>query len=186
MATGRVISYEQVVAVAERLFHSTGRVDMDQLARAASVSRATLYRVCGSRDRVLGDVMWLQGSRLLRRTAAATGGAGVDRVVEVAERFNRALLSYEPLRTFLREDPVTAFRVLLMAEARVHSRFVELWRELLEHERERGALPLSLPVADAAYVFVRMGESMLYSDLMGDREPDLALAARVQRALLRP
>ena len=49
---------------------------------------------------------------------------------------------------------------------------------------ESDVLPLALD--DAAYVFVRIGESVLYSDLLGGREPDLALAAQVQRSLLRP
>lgn len=184
MSQGRVVAYEQVVAAAERLFHRTGRLDMDELAREVSVSRATLYRVVGSRDRVLGDVLWRQGSSLLDRVAAGAPGRGVDRLVLVAERFNRRLLAYPPLRRLLREEPQTAFRVLMMAEAGVHSRFVARWQELLEQAERDGELTLPLGAADAAYVFVRVGESMLYSDLMGDREPDVALAARVQRALL--
>jgi hypothetical protein len=75
--------------------------------------------------------------------------------------------------------------VLLMAEAGVHSRFVTRWRELLEQAERDGELTLPLAAEDAAYVFVRIGESMLYSELLGDREPDPALAARVQRVLLR-
>ena len=185
MGHGRVVAYDQVVAAAEALFHRTERLDMDELARAVSVSRATLYRVVGSRDRVLGDVLWRQGSRLLDRVAAAASGTGVDRVVLIAERFNRRLLGYPPLRRLLREEPQTAFRVLMMAEAGVHTRFVSRWRELLAQAEGDGVrLPLALD--DAAYVFVRIGESMLYSDLLGGREPDVALAAQVQRAVLQP
>lgn len=185
MSSGRVISYEQVLCAAERLFHRTGRLDMDELAAASAVSRATLYRVAGNRDRVLGDVLWRQGSRSLHRVAADATGTGVDRLVGIAERFNASLLAYAPLRTFVRADPETAFRVLLMAGAGVHSRFVALWRDLLEQAEAAGELRLPLPLDDAAYVFVRIGESMLYSDLLGDREPDVALAAQAQRALLR-
>lgn len=181
---GRVISYEQVVATAERVFHGSGRLDMDELAVASSVSRATLYRVVGGRDRVLGDVLWHQGDRLLQRVLAATPGSGVERLVEVADRFHRELITYPALRTLLREDPVTAFRVLFMAEGRVHARFVERWRELLEEACEDGDLRLPMDPAEAAYVFVRVGESLVYSDLLGDRPPDLDLARRVQRALL--
>ena len=184
MGQGRVVTYDSIVVAAERLFHRTGRLDMDELARAVSVSRATLYRVVGSRDRVLGDVLWRQGSHLLEQVVAGASGAGVDRLLLVAEQFNRRLLAYPPLRRLLDEEPVTAFRVLMMAEARVHTRFVSRWRELIEQAEQAGELSLSLSAADAAFVCVRIGESMLYSELLGDREPDLALAARVQRALL--
>ena len=185
MAQGRVITYEQVVAVGSRLFHSTGALDMDELAQAANVSRATLYRVAGSRDRVLGDVLWKQGSRLLTRIMAETPGVGVDRLIAISDRFNRRLRGYPPLLSFLRDDPATAFRVLLTADARVHSRFVEQWRTLLEEQVAAGELALAMSAEDAAFVFVRVGESLLYSDLFGEREPDLDLASRVQRAMLR-
>lgn len=157
---------------------------MNELARALNVSRATLYRVAGSRDRVLGDVLWSQGSRAMRRIVATTPGTGVDRLVAIAERFNHGLVAYRPLRRFVHEDPATAFRVLFMAEGRVHARFVRLWRDLLLTAERAGELRLPLDVDDAAYVFVRVGESMLYADLLIGREPDIEVSARVQRALL--
>lgn len=101
-----------------------------------------------------------------------------------AERFNHGLVSYQPLRRFLREDPETAFRVLFMAEGRVHARFVQLWRELLLAAEHAGELRLPLDVDNAAFVFVRIGESMLYADLLIGREPDITVSARAQRALL--
>ncbi len=185
VAQGRVITYDQVVTVGSQLFHRTGGLDMEELAQAANVSRATLYRVAGSRDKVLGDVLWRQGSRVLTQIMATTEGHGVDRLIAISERFHHDLRGYPPLLTFLRDDPATAFRVLLTADARVHSRFVEQWRTLLEELVSAGELVLPMSPADAAFVFVRLGESLLYSDLFGDREPDLDLASRVQRALLR-
>ena len=70
-------------------------------------------------------------------------------------------------------------------EAGVHTRFVARWRELLE-QAELDGLALPLALDDAAYVLVHIGESVLCSDLLGGGEPDLALAAHVQRSLLRP
>lgn len=184
MGSGRVISYDEVVAAGQRLFHQSSGLEMDGLAQALSVSRATLYRVAGSRDRVLGDVLWAQGSRVMRQIVASTPGTGVDRIVAIAEQFNARLVAYQPLRQFIRDDSAAAFRVLFMAEARVHGRFVEMWRELLHSAEQAGELTLSLDVDDVAFVFVRIGESMIYADLLSGREPNLALAAKVQRALL--
>jgi hypothetical protein len=180
----RVVDYEQVVSAAERAFHRTGSLDMDALAVELAVSRATLYRVARGRDRLLGDVLWRQGARAMRRVLDTTHGAGVDHLVEVARRFNEGLVAYGPMRRLLQEDSLTAFRVLFMAEARVHSRFVEMWRDLLATAHERGEVVLPVDAGDVAFVFVRIGESMLYADLLAGREPNLELAARVQRALL--
>lgn len=98
MKTRRVISCEQVVDAAVRLFHTTGRLDMEELASATAVSRATLYRVAGSRDRVLGDVLWRQGHRLLVSVEAAVAGRGLDRLLTISERFQRELRDYPPPR----------------------------------------------------------------------------------------
>lgn len=184
MPRRRVISYAQAVTAAERQFHRTGRLDMAAVAVSLSVSRATLYRVVGNRDRLLGDVLWQQGSRLLERSAAAARGSGVDRLVDTAERFRRDLAAYRPLQTLLAEDRGTAVRVLLMPEGGVHTRFVAQWRQMLEQAERDGELVLSVDAGDAAVVLVRIGESVLYSRLLGDPAPGDAVASRVQRALL--
>lgn len=63
----------------------------------------------------------------------------------------------------------------------MHSRLVDHWRGLLEDAVTRGEAVLPMPPAEAALVFVRLGEAMVYSDLLGD---DFELAARVQRSVL--
>src|SRR3954452_7556512 len=135
----RVVEHAAVVRAAERMFDADACVDMELLAARVGVSRATLYRVVGSRERLLGDVLWWQGQQVmahaLRRVAGIAGaerlGAlarGVhERLVQLARAFNERLIGYEPLRRFLREDPVLAHHVLFLPEARVHSRFVALW-----------------------------------------------------------
>lgn len=180
----RVLSHEQLLPAAERWFHEHGGIDMEALAQHLSVSRATLYRVAGSRERLLGDVLWRQGSRAMARNVDVVTGSGVDRLVDLALRFNQGLVSYPPMRRFLREDAVTAFRVLFMAEARVHARFVQMWRELFVAAEQAGELDLPFDVDELAFVFVRLGESMLYADLLSGLEPNVELAARVQRVLL--
>jgi AcrR family transcriptional regulator len=180
----RVVSHEQVLALALRRFHEQSSLDMEELAAELAVSRATLYRVVGSRERLLGDVLHAQGSRAMARYLAEVDGTGPERYLWLAERFDRGLIGYAPLRRFLREDPDTAYRVLFMPEARVHSRFVQLWRGLFAEAEQRGEVRLPFDVDDFAYVWVRMGESMLYADLLAGLEPKVELSGRVQRLLL--
>ncbi len=59
--------------------------------------------------------------------------------------------------------------------------FVEalLRRDMAEH----GLVPLIEPDA-LAYALVRLGESFLYADVLAARQPDVATADRLQRALV--
>ena len=173
-----------MVAAAERSFAEDGDVDMDALARELSVSRATLYRVSGGRDRLLGDVLWSRGRRGMQRARQDARGTGPDLVIDLARRFNEGVVADVPLRAFLRADPATAFRVLFMPEGRVHTRFVEAWREVIGEQVDAGHLRLAMDLEELAYLFVRIGESVLYTDLLAGRPPDVRLAETVQRALL--
>jgi AcrR family transcriptional regulator len=167
-------------------FLADGTLDMQGLADELGVSRATLYRVVGNRDRLLGDVIWGFGDRTLKRAIRETSPdhRGVDKIVEISRRFNEYVVSFEPLRAFLRNEPLTAFRVLFSPAGGVHERAVEAWRAMLEEAAELGEIVLPFDVDRLAYILVRSGESMLYADLIGGREPDIELAAITQRAVL--
>lgn len=183
MSSGRVLDVEPAVAAATALFGATSTLDMDELARRLAVSRATLYRVVGGRDRLLGEVLARAGVRITDSAWRRAPGRGAARLLEAAAGFNAALLGNEPLRGFLDRDPATAFRVLFMPDAGVHRRMVERWTHLFRHVRADGFTHV-LTDEELAYVFVRLGESILYADLLSGREPDLELAAKVQRAVL--
>jgi Tetracyclin repressor-like, C-terminal domain len=182
----RVLAYEDAFALARGQFLAHGTIDMNELGEELAVSRATLYRVVGNRDRLLGDVIWALGESTLRRAReeTAAGTNGVDRVVETSKRFNEYVVSFEPMRTFLKTEPLTAFRVLFSPTGKVHERAVDAWRALLQDSVEREGIELPFDVDRLAYVLVRSGESMLYADLIGGREPDIELAAMTQRAIL--
>lgn len=83
----RVVTLGQVVAHGSDLLLADGNVDMDVLAERAAVSRATLYRVVGSRDRLLTEVVWSLTDRLLARSCREAEGEGIDRVLDVTRRF---------------------------------------------------------------------------------------------------
>lgn len=182
---GRVVAPVDVLRVAEQMFHADGRVDLPELCHRLAVSRATLYRVIGSRERLLGDVLWMQGQRVMDYAASHLGElTGAERLVQLARVFNSRLVSYPPLRAFLRDDPVFAHHVLFLPDARVHTRFVALWRDLFVEAAARGEITLPFDVDELAFLWVRTGESMLYADLMSGLEPRVELAERVQRLLL--
>ncbi|MGH2806358.1 MAG: QsdR family transcriptional regulator [Actinomycetota bacterium] len=182
----RVVSYPDALSRARARFLAAGTIDMEALAGELGISRATLYRVVGNRDRLLGDVIWDLGERTLSLAIRETppDRTGVDRIIDTSRRFNEYVITFEPLRDFLVNEPLTAFRVLFSPAGRVHERAVAAWGRMLAEAAENGEMVLPFEVDRLAYLIVRSGESMLYADLIVGREPDIDLAATVQRAIL--
>jgi hypothetical protein len=179
-----VISERDVVSGGCRYFLRHGTLEMDALAGSLAISRATLYRVVHSRDRLLGDVLWQLGEAMLTRARAARTASGVDGVVEVTHRFCRCLLRSGPFRQFLRTEPKTAARVLFTPTGGVRARAVAALREFLSELARRGELTLPDVLDHLTYLYVRVIESTLYAELLTGRQPDLALAERTIRSLL--
>ncbi|WP_407317866.1 QsdR family transcriptional regulator [Isoptericola halotolerans] len=187
-ARGRVITYPTALRTARRQFVASGGPAMDQLTEDLWVSRATLYRVVGSRDRLLGDVLWQLAARTLEQAwgrSADAGQRGVERLLDVARRFDDEVGAHEPLQKYLAVDPVDATRVLFGATARVHVRNVEAWADLVRREQETGNLgPLQFSVAETAFAFVRIGESVLFGSVLAGIEPDRRLGEHLRRTVL--
>ncbi|MFD5874657.1 QsdR family transcriptional regulator [Streptomyces sp. NPDC060322] len=179
----RVVARGQVVQTACGYFLRHGTVDMDALARDLAVSRATLYRVVGSRDGLLADVLWELADHLLDRARRRRTRAGVDGVLEITRYFVTALRGSAPFGAFLRAEPETARR--LLTGGCVHRRAVLAQRSILLEAGERDRLWSGPGVDDLAYLYVRVVESTLYAELLSSRRPDLALAERTARAVLR-
>ncbi|MQY10470.1 hypothetical protein SRB5_05780 [Streptomyces sp. RB5] len=184
----RVIDHDTALTAARRRFVATGGLPMDEVCRDLNVSRATLYRVVGSRDLLLGDVLWQLARRTLDMAVHETRGAGasgVELLLGTADRFERAVARFAPVQRLLREEPVDALRVLFTGSGRVHERMVDAWAGLLREARRSGELAeLPFGVDESAYALVRVGESMLYGDLLAGVVPDGELAERLRRTIL--
>jgi AcrR family transcriptional regulator len=184
---GRVITYEDALNAGRRRFVATGRLSMSGLQRDLLVSRATLYRVVGSRDGLLGDVLWQLAARTLEMVVTDVDGEGlrgVDRLIEITRRFDELILGFEPLQLLLQREPVVAFRVLFTPVGRVHERVVEAFAELFAKARDAGEIALPFDVTASAYLHVRIGESKLYGHLLAGVGPDEAMIDRLRRTVL--
>lgn len=157
-------------------------LDMDTLATELSVSRATLYRAAGSRDALLGEVFWAIAELLLAEARAEARGTGPDRVIEVSRQFAELMSTAQQLRDFVAADPQTAARVLVTPATDVQSRAV---RAQLEIFRESGVTSGGEEdLRRRAYLYVRLIESVVHSELLGMTEIEFAMAEPALRALL--
>jgi hypothetical protein len=179
MESRRVISRDAVVRGAMRQFILIGSVDMQALAGELAISRATLYRVAGSRDALLGEALWLLGRDLLDRARAERVGRGVDGVIEVSRIFADRLSSASAMRIFIAAEPETAARVLFTPSGAVHRRIVLAQRDVFVEAGLAGS-----DLAARAFLYVRLMESVLYSDLINGRPVDFHTAEGALRALL--
>lgn len=181
----RVISHRDAVRAGRRSFALTSGIDMDALAEELAVSRATLYRVVASRDRLLGDVLWSYAEGFYRDARTTTDRRGVEGLLAVLRRFGSTIMSQPSFRAFLADEPLVALRVLFTPAGRVHERFVEANKQLILDAAAAGDIALPFDVDSLAYVFSRIFESMWYADLLSGREVDLDVAERAAGAVLR-
>lgn len=161
---------------------------MEDVARDLNVSRATLYRVVGSRDRLLGDVFWQLARRTLDlaiQQVDATGLTGPDRLLQISRHFHEEVGQFRPLQKFLQQEPSDAFRVLFTASGEVHQRMVAAWADLLQDAVDTGQLTdLPCDAQETAFMFVRLGESILYGDMLAGIVPHGELTERLRRMIL--
>ncbi|WP_020664720.1 QsdR family transcriptional regulator [Amycolatopsis benzoatilytica] len=156
---------------------------MRELAGELGVSRATLHRWVGSRDHLLGEILWAETAAVLENVSyAGRGGEGVAAAIGA---FVRTVNASAPFRAFLRREPERALRLLTTKASLVQSRTIEKVRELLSAEVAAGRLESPLPVADLAYLLVRVGESFIYTDAITGEAPDAEKAYAAARLLLR-
>jgi AcrR family transcriptional regulator len=147
---------EQFLDATTERFLAGERVDIQAICSQLGLSRATVHRWCGSRDRVLGEVMVGLVVPLFRRIERETRGAGGKRLVDVFERQLRAL---------------------------VEPRVVALIEEMIEEEVARGYAPPADPGV-VAYAIVRIAESFLYADAAAGFRGDFGRVRAVYAALL--
>jgi AcrR family transcriptional regulator len=160
------------------------RLDMGALAEELGIGRATLYTWVGSKERLLGEVIWSFAEAGVRQARQTATGTGVEYVLDVVSRFTRLNASFEPLRTFISQDPQLALRLLTSKDGPVQERMIAVARELLAEQIDAGELDPPLDPDALAYLMVRVSESFLYSDLITGTEPDVEKADQAMRLLL--
>lgn len=170
--------------VARRWFMTGRRIEMQELAAELGVNRATLFRWVGSRDDLLGEILWSLAERALAAAFEASDGNGAQRITGGIGHFAAMLDQADFLREFLRRDPERALRILTTRAGTVQSRLVAAIETLLKDEVSQGNLRSPLPRRDLAYLIVRIVESFLYAEFITGEEPDIAMVELAVGALL--
>jgi AcrR family transcriptional regulator len=150
------------------------RVDVTVIAGRLGVSRATIYRWFGSRDRLLGEVIASELERLIESKRARTGRRGAEGLLEVFDQINRSLVRSPALRRLFEQEPGGALRVLTADDAIVRPRAVACVQALIAAEVTAGEYRPAADPETLAYAIVRLAEAFLYNEaaigIRGDHE----------------
>lgn len=171
-------------AAATAAYLAGRRLDMRELAAELGVSRNTLYRWTGDRERLLQDVIWSLSEAAIDEIWAATARRrGVSRLVESLRRYLVTIVESHALQAFLRNETYVALR-LLTSQGAFQDRLVAKVQALVEEEAARGAFTPRADTGLLAYATVRTMEGFVYNDTVVRTEPEVERAVQVIRLLL--
>src|SRR4051794_14532259 len=172
------------ITAARRTVLRGERVEMQALADELGVSRVTLHRWVGSRDQLIGTVLWSLAERALADARAATSTTGAEAIAEVAGRYLQGAHEAPWLRAYLERERDLALRVLTTDRSPMQRNTVAATRDLLAAEVDAGRLSPPMDLDDLAYTIVRIGESFLYTDVITGGAPSPEKARQAILALL--
>jgi AcrR family transcriptional regulator len=175
-----------VLQIAREMFLQGRRLDMGMLAAKVGVSRTTLYRWTGNRDRLLARILWSRHKEISAQLEAETHLKGKELIARRIESYMQMIATSRPLLQWIHQEPEVAFRVLIRrrSDFGTQERSIEDLARLIERERRRGTYRPRLNPDTLAYAIARIIEGFVYRDILAGMEPDLKGANEVIRALL--
>ncbi|GAA3547778.1 hypothetical protein GCM10022222_34220 [Amycolatopsis ultiminotia] len=175
------------LATADKWFKAGRKLDIQALAGELGVSRVTLHRWIGTRERLLVEVLWRNADRALSRLATQVEAdrPACSHTAEVLSRWVVGVLDNPGIRQLQAEEGEMLARLLTHDASEFQSRMIERVAELLSADIEHRRVTIDLDVTDLAYTTVRIVESFVHTSAITGGRPDPERNARVLRAILR-
>ena len=174
----------EALHAAKRDYLASRRVDMQSLARAMGVDRATLYRWVGSRENLLVELIWSLTQGTFAKLHEEYDDEPGPRAARILNGALRQFMGNAGHQAFLDREGLLALRLLTTKATGYQERFMALVEEVVEDDRRRGVLTSRVPQAELPFVLVRIIESYTYFALITGAEPNTERACRVIDALL--
>lgn len=165
----------EVFKLARKLWAQSNRISIGELASKVGVSRVTLYRWVGSREQLIEEILWSFAKPTFENAAKSAPGKGVEHIVETHRRFMTGLASFAPMRRFLIDNPTEAIRIQTKDPMGAHGRLIVAAEAQLVEQEALGYLRLPASAAQLAELIVFSNGSLLYSAIIGQRDPTTAI-----------
>jgi AcrR family transcriptional regulator len=175
---------EEVLAAAMSRYLRGRRIDVQAIAAELGLGRATIYRWFGSREELIGEILFQAADPLLDAARAAARGRGPQVLLDTFDRFNRSLADARALRQFVEQEPDAALRIITAGAGRVQPRIVARIQEVIDDEVRAGAYEPPVDTSTLAYAIVRLGEAFLFNDAVAGMRGDVDRLREVEAALL--
>lgn len=169
--------------------HGIARTTVEDVAKEAGLSRATVYRVfpAGRDDLVRETVVWEMGRFFGRLAEAVAGAPDFATLIEEGLRFARAaILEHEVLQTVLVTEPEMLLPLMTVQTERPLRFVVGYLEPFLEREQRAGRLRDGVEVADAAEYTGRLLLSLIGSPGRWDLTDPVEVRLLVREQLLAP
>lgn len=169
------------VDLAQRTFLAGERVDMQVIAGRLSVSRATMHRWLGTRERLLDEVLGRITTEVLDDIDASAAGAGVERFLHVARPLMETYTSLESVRVFVAREPESALRLILGERGGVHQALAEGLRRITAAER---SVAEQERLDEVLEMIIQVNTALIWATIAIGDEPQIDRAVRINAALL--
>jgi AcrR family transcriptional regulator len=172
---------QDALDLARAAFLAEERVEIGVLAAQLSISRVTLYRWFGTRDKLIEQLLVRLAGVFAAAAEAEAEGDGDERILDFARRIMTATVNSQPLRGFVEREPQLALRLLIGERGGVHARVTQAlsdvvaqtysaeWAKALQHNIE---------------VVVRVATALQWGTLAIGEEPKTEEAVEILRVLL--
>jgi AcrR family transcriptional regulator len=161
------------------------KLDMVALADRLGISRATLYRWTGDRDRLLADVVTAELDDLIGAAADRATGTGVQRLETAIAWFLNTLAALPPLRAFLLNEGESGLQMITAPAGPIRPRVVATVAALVDEEAESGRYRPPAPPEVLADGIITLAERYLHNGGDPALNPDPATARTIAGLLLR-
>src|SRR5947208_8290471 len=175
---------EQVLATALHHYLRGRRVDVQAIAAELGLARTTIYRWFGSREALIGEVLFAAAEPLLIRARKESRGRGARRLLDTFDRFNRSLADAPALRRFVESERDAALRIITSGAGTLQPRIVASIQVVIDDEVRAGRYQPPIDTSSLAYAIVRLAEAFLFNDAVAGMRGDVDRLREVEAALL--
>lgn len=175
---------EQVLERAVHHYLRGHRVDVQAIAAELGLGRATIYRWFGSREGLIGEVLFVAAEPLLTQARKESRGSGGRVLLDTFDRFNRGLADSSALRQFVEAERDTALRIITSGGGTLQPRMVAGIQRVIDDEVRAGNYEPAVDTSTLAYAIVRLAEAFLFNDAVAGMRGDVDRLREVEAALL--
>jgi AcrR family transcriptional regulator len=175
-------SRDEVIEAALYRYLRGRRVDVQAIAAELGLGRATVYRWFGSREELIGEVVFRAAEPLIDAARASARGRGGAALLDTFDRLNRSFAEAPALQRFVEQEREVALRIITSSAGNFQPRMVDRITALIEDEVRAGAYDPPVEPATLGYAIVRLAEAFLFND--ASMRSDVDRLREVEAAIL--